>query len=787
MWLSRVLLRWYKSFNSLNPEKPGAADAQRDWNNFRGDSFPFIAIGLDRRITTIVGANEAGKSHLLSGLAKGVAGQHAREEETEEYALPDICRYCDFDGLDDSVWPQVGVEITLESDEECAAFRKEFNVETVARGAVTVIVDGGADPKRYASLYTDSTQPPDGFLDRDKWHTFATSHLPEIRFIEANVAFSNEIHVRQLVQMYHKKRIDRAFDPIALHDLADRLVDLKLTTGKAPSAEAVQTYESLCADIKQTRTLGPSKSGTLETLLFRDVLDVEERALAHIADVGASERGFVERLVAEINHRITERLNLSDFWQQDPDFRLQVNYKGGFFHFEITDRTGVVYTFNERSSGLQYFLSYFIQALAIQKTTAARGAVILMDEPDGYLSAAGQRNLLSVFDLLVDAKRGGHRFQLVYTTHSPFLINRNYPSRIRLVRKGDGSEGTQVVENAIGRRYEPVRSALGVDYADTLFVGASNVVVEGASDQRLIVASVQAFGDPSDVERLLNLNRVTMISAGGSTNVRRVVERSAGSEMTPVVVVMLDADIPGNEAYQELVANEILPKQFVSTIDSCVEVPGTRVQVLEDVVPTGMLACATARYLENRWGITDVPNESIESILADSDSGSHAGARLAKILRDHLSPAANEVPADELKAGVVEQLADDLAAEPERIYEEADVEAMGKRMTTLCKSISTMLDAAESHARRRMMNKQMRLITNAFLRTFKERATRADVERWLTKLEVECADHTPEAKRASQSMIELKAQLNDEVASADVEVDLSHWRGEFERIRSTNW
>ena len=99
-----------------------------------------------------------------------------------------------------------------------------------------------------------------------------------------------------------------------------------------------------------------------------------------------------------------------------------------------------------------------------------------------------------------------------------------------------------------------------------MFVGASNIVVEGTSDKRLIVASIQAFGDPSDVERLLNLNRVTIISAGGSPHVRRVVEQTTRIEMTPVVVVMLDADNPGDETYHELVEENVLPKQFVKTI-----------------------------------------------------------------------------------------------------------------------------------------------------------------------------------------------------------------------------
>jgi len=80
-----------------------------------------------------------------------------------------------------------------------------------------------------------------------------------------------------------------------------------------------------------------------------------------------------------------------------------------------------------------------------------------MDEPDSFLSIAGQRNLLQVFESLVSKNLLAVSCQLVYTTHSPFLINRNFPHRLCLVRKGDGNEGTQLFHDpifAVMNRYD---------------------------------------------------------------------------------------------------------------------------------------------------------------------------------------------------------------------------------------------------------------------------------------------------------------------------------------------
>jgi len=140
--------------------------------------------------------------------------------------------------------------------------------------------------------------------------------------------------------------------------------------------------------------------GGLERILFEKILKVPREALIRIRDLKSSHHGYVEQLLANINHRLSEALDISQYWQQDEDFTVSIEYKAGFFYFFISDRTGAKYTFDERSGGLKYFLSYYIQAKAIRDSMGSSGAIIVMDEPDGFLSAAGQRNLLSVFELL---------------------------------------------------------------------------------------------------------------------------------------------------------------------------------------------------------------------------------------------------------------------------------------------------------------------------------------------------------------------------------------------------
>jgi hypothetical protein len=82
MRVAKVLLRWYKSFNVnyMGYSDRRAGVSARPWNLLSrptGDEthFPFIEIPLEDDITTVVGANESGKSHLLSAISKVITGE----------------------------------------------------------------------------------------------------------------------------------------------------------------------------------------------------------------------------------------------------------------------------------------------------------------------------------------------------------------------------------------------------------------------------------------------------------------------------------------------------------------------------------------------------------------------------------------------------------------------------------------------------------------------------------------------------------------------------------------
>ena len=87
-------------------------------------------------------------------------------------------------------------------------------------------------------------------------------------------------------------------------------------------------------------------------------------------------------------------------------------------------------SFSERSNGLKWYFSLFIDTKA--KIDNNRPTLYLLDEPGVYLHVKAQKELLQYFNHLCNDGN-----QVVYTTHSPFMIDNNNVYNIRAVEKDE--------------------------------------------------------------------------------------------------------------------------------------------------------------------------------------------------------------------------------------------------------------------------------------------------------------------------------------------------------------
>lgn len=302
---------------------------------------------------------------------------------------------------------------------------------------------------------------------------------------------------------------------------------------------------------------------------------------------------------------MAESLNLHRWWTQDERFELQVEARDFDLVFTIRDRTTSEYSFAERSSGLKYFLSYLVQYLAhLAEDEVAE--MLLMDEPDAFLSNQGQQDLLRLFQDFADKSRSDAVRQVVFVTHSPFFIDKNRADRVRVLDKGAEDEGTRVVRDVGRNHFEPLRSAFGSFVGETTFIGNCNLMLEGVSDQVYVAGLSSAFlrqGLP--LAERLDLNEVTLVPAGSASHIPYMTYLARGRDAEqPAVIVLLDGDREGDEARKGLEraamrGRQILDPKFILQINdsSLPDVSTTRPggpQLIEDLIPPSVFARASA-------------------------------------------------------------------------------------------------------------------------------------------------------------------------------------------------
>ena len=237
---------------------------------------------------------------------------------------------------------------------------------------------------------------------------------------------------------------------------------------------------------------------------------------------------YVGGLLKSANQQLDRKLNFRRYWVQDRDFSLKVSTRDRELVFVISDRTGTVYTFSERSSGLRYFLSYLIQT-QIHRPASGRESILLMDEPDTYLSAEARRGSDASVSRLGQAgtRRRANPGHLCHPLAVP-AQEQDHSERIRVLEKGSGFDGTRVVPSVRSRnRSKPLRSAFGALVRESAFVGSVNLLVGGAADQIILAgaANLTRLKSPGIQDDTLDLNRMVIVLSGSAQEIGSTVFR----------------------------------------------------------------------------------------------------------------------------------------------------------------------------------------------------------------------------------------------------------------------
>ncbi|MFJ8927990.1 AAA family ATPase [Streptomyces sp. NPDC102364] len=253
------------------------------------------------------------------------------------------------------------------------------------------------------------------------------------------------------------------------------------------------------------------------------------RALLELASTTAgalSAEDFEERKaeLEAVSNDITRQV--FEYWTQNPDLSVEIDLDrttieqpngqqavASHLDLRVKDRRhGFTNNFSARSTGFQWFFSFL--AAFSEFENYPHGVVVLLDEPGLSLHGRAQADFLRFIN-----ERLAPVAQVIYTTHSPFMVETARLDRVRIVEDRGPDTGAVVTDEVLSVTDDslfPLQAALGYDIAQNLFVGPDNLLVEGTSDYTYLTL----ISDFLKEQGRTHLNdRWRILPAGGATNI----------------------------------------------------------------------------------------------------------------------------------------------------------------------------------------------------------------------------------------------------------------------------
>ena len=254
------------------------------------------------------------------------------------------------------------------------------------------------------------------------------------------------------------------------------------------------------------------------------------------------ERGILLRSAAS---QLTQ--SFKKWWLQG-DYIFEFEADGNHFRINVSDKLRPeAIELEGRSRGLQWFFSFFLVFLVETKEEHSN-TILLLDEPGLSLHPIAQYDLAKFFRKLSEDN------QLIYTSHSPFLVDMENLANVKAVYVDTETGRTKISANLrynevdAAKSIYPVHAALGLTVSDTLLLGCLPVLVEGPSDQiylSLIKRYLIGNGD------LKNSKEIVFIPTGGVRGMAPVT-KLVSSRDDSLPFVLLDSDKVGKEYLKQL-------------------------------------------------------------------------------------------------------------------------------------------------------------------------------------------------------------------------------------------
>lgn len=523
-------------------------------------------VEIDPKITTVVGMNESGKTSFLSAIAKtnyfddtdtdfkyDATHDYPRlelidfEDDTEDKGNIISCTYEIPKELIETINTALGVKVFSVS---------EFTQTFYYRETSITVSNLKADDNKYLEHHEKK------YVLSEETRK-AISKLKSIEEVSTLTALEGDTDL----EVFKAEIAKLTTNPKGWNDLSHHIYVTHIKPAM-PKFWYFDDYYPLSGKIninKMQRDKAATEKEKTAKALFEfarikpeDVLQSQEKEYER----------FIALLEASANKITTE---IFKYWKTntnlDIEFKIQditndQGQKEKYLDIRVkSQRHKITLPLDRRSKGFNWFFSFIIWFSRIQSDKKS-DYILLLDEPGLNLHASAQADLLRFINDL------SSKYQIIYTTHSPFMVESEHLNRVRTCLEAD--EGT-VISDSIQEKDPntlfPLQAALGYDIAQNLFISKNNLLVEGPADLIYLTIFSSLL---EEAKRTYLKDDITIVPVGGLDKVTTFISLLRGSKLNVACLLDTFTDQKGKQKVQDLISQKIIKDKNIRFFDEFV-------------------------------------------------------------------------------------------------------------------------------------------------------------------------------------------------------------------------
>lgn len=518
-------------------------------------------VNIDPAITTIVGMNEAGKTSLLTAIAKtnyftddsdfafDITQDYPRNELIDFQHVEDDCDIieCKY---------EISSDLLKEIEEEFGKevfTTKEFTYTCHYKSKTNTFGGISANQKKFLELKVSEYS----LSEATKETIIKMASLKDI----ADIVESEGDDDLTALKSEIKRIIEGGYNTASWTNLLESYIAKNWIKAKMPKFWYFDDYYPLRGkiNINKLKNEPPTNEKDKTSKALFELARIKPEEILNASE--AEYEKYIALLEASSN-KITNEI--FKYWSTnknlDIEFKIQNTTNPQGQPEKILDirvksqRHKITLPLDRRSKGFNWFFSFIIWFSKIQADKNS-DYILLLDEPGLNLHASAQADLLRFFDDL------SKKYQIIYTTHSPFMVETEYLDRVRTCFETE--EGT-IISDSIQEKDPntlfPLQAALGYDIAQNLFVSKNNLLVEGPAD--LIYLTLISSILESEKRTFLN-DKITIVPVGGLDKVSTFISLLRGSKLNVACLLDTFTDQKGKQKVADLVMHKIIKEKNI--------------------------------------------------------------------------------------------------------------------------------------------------------------------------------------------------------------------------------